>query len=161
MDARLGRVRVSAICVPVPETTVHEDYGAVPRKNQIGTARKIFAIKAESEAQAVSDPTYYKLGHCVASLDSGHDLASSLAVHNVDHSTNPMANTQLNLSLLTPTRRTAIRTSVLFDNSTTIQINNPFFSSVIVSYLRSFRFGGAGHSPNISRMGGRETAESP
>ena len=84
-DAGFGRIGVSASAVPVPEAPVNEHRQPVPRENQVGAAGKVFPMQAIAESQTVCNATDDAFGAGVTTLDSGHHLASSLAVDNIRH----------------------------------------------------------------------------
>lgn len=83
VNSGLGSVGVRAFKMSVPETSVHEDHGAMPRKHKIRAARQIFAMEAESEAQSMGDATDGDFWSGVSALDGGHHRTSPFGVHNV------------------------------------------------------------------------------
>src|SRR5712671_1446065 len=56
------RVRgLSASGVPMPKTSVHEDNGPEPRKDEIRLPRQAFAVQPESETERVGDLAHHDL----------------------------------------------------------------------------------------------------
>ena len=70
VDVALGRVRKPAVCVTVPEATVHNNDGAVSWKDDIRSSRKPGYVKSEAAAQAVQNGPDLALGRSVPSADA-------------------------------------------------------------------------------------------
>ena len=56
----------------MPEAAMHKDYGAVPRQNEIWTARKLPMMKAKSESRTMQSPTNRNLGFRIRPADPRH-----------------------------------------------------------------------------------------
>ena len=58
--------------MPVPEAAMHEDDGLVPRKHEIGLARKVFPVQPEAQAQGVQAAPKDHFRFCVAAANAAH-----------------------------------------------------------------------------------------
>ena len=61
--------------VHVPEATVHENDGTVPRQHDVGRAGQVAAVKAEAEAEAVQDAADDQFGLRVPAPNARHHAA--------------------------------------------------------------------------------------
>lgn len=69
----------------MPETTVHEYHGVVPRKHNVGLSRQFTAVKPEAVAQPVDHPANHQLGTSVLATDEAHPRAALLRRQRVGH----------------------------------------------------------------------------
>ncbi len=89
--AGLGQAEGGAARVAVPEAAVHEDDGAQPGDDDVGTAGEGFVFRAV-HGEAVAEPVEHRaedeLGPRVASADAGHDLRALFRGEDVGHGFN-------------------------------------------------------------------------
>jgi hypothetical protein len=71
--------------VSVPEAAVHEDHGAVLRKDKVRSTVNLAGMKPEAETARVQCPPESQLGLGVLSPDPRHHPGTGLLVHDIDH----------------------------------------------------------------------------
>lgn len=69
----------------MPEASVDEDCHSILWKDQIGPARKVATMQAETHPVSVKEAADNHLGLRVASTDGSHNAATSLPIKNVSH----------------------------------------------------------------------------
>lgn len=69
----------------MPEASVDEDCHSILGKDQIGLARKVATMQAETHPASVKEAADNHLGPCVTSTNGSHDSATSLPIKNVSH----------------------------------------------------------------------------
>ena len=84
----LGHYKVTAAFVPVPETAVDEDDGAVLAQHYVGGAGQALDIYAVAVAVGMQVAAHDHLGFGVLALDARHALVPLLFAHSVCHDTN-------------------------------------------------------------------------
>lgn len=99
---RLWTIGQRTAPMAMPEAAMHKDYGAVPRQNEIRTARKLPKMKAKSESRTMQSPTNRNLGLRIRPADPRHQFASPLSRDHVRHLT-----LTLKAALLRPARKQA------------------------------------------------------
>ncbi len=77
--------RVAAPLVSVPEAAVHEDHGAVLRKDKVRSTVNLAGMKPEAETARVQCPPESQLGLGVLSPDPRHHPGTGLLVHDIGH----------------------------------------------------------------------------
>ena len=81
----LGRYKVFATLVTVPETAVDEDYGAVFAQHYVWGAGQAFDIYAVAVAVGMKVTAHNQLWFCILALDARHALVPLLCGHPVCH----------------------------------------------------------------------------
>lgn len=81
IETTFGQFRQLAAWMLMPKTSVDPDKLLQARKNEIGRARKIAAIKAKAETQSMAEPPNHKLGFGVALADARHQRAAGRIDH--------------------------------------------------------------------------------
>jgi len=71
--------------MPVPETAMNKNYCSVFRQDDIGSARKVFAVKPETETHSVQQRPDSEFRLRVLAPDLGHVPATPLAGDCVGH----------------------------------------------------------------------------
>ena len=84
-DARLWRVGITAVAVPMPEASVDEHRNPMPWKHEVRTTWEICAVQTETKAQFVGDTANLQFGYRIPMSDFGHHLTSTAAVYDVGH----------------------------------------------------------------------------
>lgn len=80
------RIRgVLAARVPMPETPVDHDDGAVSWKDDVGTTREVLSVKAKTKTESVSDSANHQFWRGVPTTDARHDLAPLIPVDSIGH----------------------------------------------------------------------------
>lgn len=64
---------------------MNEDDGIVSGQHNIGFARKVFDMDAETETLPVEVGTHEQLSLCVFALDAAHVVAAGFAVVDISH----------------------------------------------------------------------------
>lgn len=77
VGVRLGKPKICASFMPVPEATIDEDHGPMLRQNDIRAAREIAPMQPEPEASSMQATAHYKFWLRVPRADSGHHLGSA------------------------------------------------------------------------------------
>ena len=77
--------RVAAPLVSVPEAAVHEDHGAVLRKDKVRSTMNLAGMKPEAKTARVQCPPESQLGLGVLSPDPRHHPGTGLLVHDIGH----------------------------------------------------------------------------
>lgn len=78
--------RVAATLVSVPEAAVHEDRGAVFRKDKVRSTVNLAGMKPETKTTRVQCPSESQLGPGVLSPDPRHHSGTSLLlVYDIGH----------------------------------------------------------------------------
>jgi hypothetical protein len=85
--ASRGRPFEQVASVTVPETTMHEDYGAARRKNKVRTPWQAPGVQAESITGAMQALSNKHFRSSVFSTNAGHHPAAGFPVDNVSHAT--------------------------------------------------------------------------
>jgi hypothetical protein len=75
---RFGSVSEPASGMPMPETAVNEDSGAVPRKHNVRFARQVAAMQAKSIAESMQHRSDDAFRRRVSTCNSRHVPASAL-----------------------------------------------------------------------------------
>ena len=81
----LGHYKVTAAFVPMPETAVDEDDGAVFAQHYVGGAGQALDIYAVAVAMGMQVTTHQHLGLGVLALDARHAPVSLFLCHSVRH----------------------------------------------------------------------------
>ena len=71
--------------MPMPETTMNEDYSSVFRQNEVRPARQMPAMKPEAEAVAVKKRANLNFRLGVFTSDSRHHPAAGGSVNDIYH----------------------------------------------------------------------------
>ena len=74
---------VPASAMLMPEASMDKDSQLVFGENQIGTSWKVLAVQTEAQTHAMGNTPDGQFGGRVTPADSGHQLASTLAIHNI------------------------------------------------------------------------------
>ena len=79
LEVALGRVRLLAVGVTVPETPVNNNDGSISCENDIRTAREPDSVQPESAAHPVKNGPHLAFRDGVSTSNAGHIPASSFA----------------------------------------------------------------------------------
>lgn len=88
LPERWACFRICAVCAPrmtMPEAAMNEESQAVPRKDEVRFAWKIFPMQSVPQPEFLSDTTHGKLGHRVLRPNARHHLATLFRFNNVGH----------------------------------------------------------------------------
>ena len=86
-ELRSGRRhgRVAAALVSMPKAAVHEDHGAVLRKDKVRPTVNLAGMKPEAETARVQCPPKSQLGLRVLAPYSRHHPGTGLLIHDIGH----------------------------------------------------------------------------
>lgn len=76
---------VATALVAMPEAAVHEDHGAVLRKDKVRSTVDLAGMKPEAKTARVQCPPESQLGPSVLSPDPRHHPGTGLLVHDIGH----------------------------------------------------------------------------
>ncbi len=85
------RDRGQLAAVEMPEAAVHEDCGAVSRKDEVRSARQVPAVETVAKSVGKEPPAHFDLDPGVAGPDGRHHPTSRRCVHRVGQDVSPPA----------------------------------------------------------------------
>lgn len=85
LNPGLRAIGIPTPVMPMPETAMNENDGAIPWEYQVWRSRKILPMQAKTKAEPVGDATndQFRLG--IPPPDARHDLAPLFGIHDVSH----------------------------------------------------------------------------
>jgi hypothetical protein len=84
-DVALGQIRVLAVGVTVPETTVYDNNGSISRQNDIGPAWQSGYVKPEAATHPVQNGPDLSLCGGIPATDARHVPTSTFRRQSVGH----------------------------------------------------------------------------
>ncbi len=71
--------------MPMPETTVYQNYRAVLCENDIWLRRQVFPVKPEAISVSVKQRPYQQFRGSIATADPGHHQAALRLAYDISH----------------------------------------------------------------------------
>lgn len=79
---------LSTTLMPVPKTSVDENYCFIFRQDNIGCSRQVFDMYPKAQAIGVQKTANHNFGARILAANSSHTIMALLRCHPVCHSTN-------------------------------------------------------------------------